>query len=546
MAHRKSVRRAVLAVVVLASLLSWPAPARAAGFAIRNQADLLPGVKIQSLSGNGLSAHLGRIASGGPARVEVITSGAVAGGVETTSAVCRRVGGILCVNGDFTECRTCTSAFGGIIHDNSLQRSPVGNHPQLWLGPSGPGAGPLGWSATLEATLTYLVPAPPVLGGLLPSGPPTERVERVSLGLDAVNRGRGANQVVLYTPPWARSTITPNGGDEAVLGGGGPIVGSSVPVNLRAWKGNVGNNAIPGDGMVLSAAGAGTARMRAFWSKAADPAAARRSMVLKTTADRSVEESVGGHPVILANGQTLIGSSRDPFATERHPRTLVGWNPAGELLLMTIDGRQPGHSNGVSLVEAADALRQVGATSGFNLDGGGSTTFVSLPSGGRSPQVLNRPSDGNERRVTNVLAVIPTNPSAVRSVAAAPPATTPPPAPPGPPPPDPASTDGLPARPNATLAPTPPTTVAPTTTVAAAPPAIVAVAPPETVPVDGPPEVFYETAAPFSAAPPAPVPSDPATGVAGAVAGLALAAAATGAVRTARRRRPASPAPAAD
>lgn len=522
------VRRAVLAVVVLGSLLASTGPARAAGYAVRAQAEPLPGVQVQGLSGDGLSLDVGRIAKGAPVRVEVIASGAVAGGVDTTSNVCRRAGAILCINGDFTECRECTTAFGGIIHDGAILRSPVSNHPQLWLGSGGPGAGPLGWGASLEATLTYLVPAPPVLGGLLPSGPPTSRTETVSLGLDAVNRGRGANQVVLYTPPWAATTTTPNGGDEAVLGGGAPTIGGTVPVSLGPWKGGAGNNAIPRDGMVLSASGAGSGRMRAFWNKAADPAAASRSVTLRATSERAVDESIGGHPVILANGQELIGHSRDPFATNRHPRTLVGWNPAGDLLLVTVDGRQ-GHSQGVSLLQATDVLRKLGATSGFNLDGGGSTTFVSMAPGGTAPQVLNRPSDGSERRITTVLAVVPVNASAVRS-AAAPAPPQPPPAPPGPPPADEASTDGLPARPSTTVAPTttaaPTTTLPPTTTTTTLPP----------VPVTEP----FEPVAIEVAAPPPPPParsSGPALGVPSAVAALAVAVAAAATARTARRRR---------
>jgi hypothetical protein len=531
MAQQGVLWRALTAVAVVGSLLAWPTPGAAAAYAVRRQTDLLPGLQVQALSGGGLSLDVARIGKGAPVRVEVIASGAVGGGAETTTSVCKRTGAIVCVNADFAECRTCTTAFGGIVHDGRLQRSPVPSHPQLWLGPAGPGAGALGWGASIEATVTYL-DRPPLIGGLLPGLPSTKRVEKVSLALDAVNRARAGGQVVLYTPSWAATTMTPPGGGEAALTGAPPLVGSDVPLGLGGWKGNGGNSAIAGDGLVVSAEGAGAARLRAFWSKANDPKAAQRTVTLRTTTDRPVEESVGGHPVIMANGTTLIGGGTDPFATNRHPRTLAGWNAAGELLLVTVDGRQPGHSNGVSLVEAADVLRQVGATSGFNLDGGGSTTFVAPPPGSRTPQVLNRPSDGAERRVTTVLAVVPNDPAAVRSGPAAPAPPPPPPAPSGPPPPDEASVDGLPAEPAPAPAPTtttttPPTTAAPSTTAAPPPPA---------EPVTEPRPVFA-LAAPVAVKTVAPSPTDATTGVPAAIAAAGLIGTAVATTRAGRRRR---------
>ncbi len=529
---RGTVRGVLVAVVVLASMLAWPTPGRAAGFAVRHRSVLLPGVEVQGLRDANLSVDVGRVARGAPVRIEVAAAGAVGGGMETTSEVCRRVGGILCVNGDFAECRTCTTAFGGIVHDGVLQRSPVPDHEQLTLGPAGPASGTLGWGATLEATVTYLERAP-LVGSLLPL-PPTERVETVRLAVDALNRGRGPNQVVLYTPPWGGNTMT-RGGDEAVLTGGAATVGASVGVTPVALRPGSGSTAIPGNGMVLSAEGAGAGRLRAFWDTAADPAAARRSVVLRTGVDRPAEESVGGHPTVLVNGRTVIGGAREPFATGRNPRTLVGWNPAGDLVLVTVDGRQPGHSTGVSLVEAADVLRQVGATNGFNLDGGGSSTFVSLAQGGgRAPRVLNRPSDGNERRVTTVLAVVPLDAGAVGvgvPVAAPPP----PPAPPGPPPADEASTDGLPAK---AKAPAPTTTVAPTTTAA---PATTTTLPPPVPTTEPPTAAAVELAAP---PPPPPRPGRPSTSGPAAAAALALLAATAATLRTSRRRatRPGAPA----
>ncbi|MGH9266162.1 MAG: phosphodiester glycosidase family protein, partial [Acidimicrobiales bacterium] len=86
------------------------------------------------------------------------------------------------------------------------------------------------------------------------------------------------------------------------------------------------------------------------------------------------------------------------FTQDRHPRTMVGMTPAGEVLLVTADGR--GASAGLSLIEAARLMADLGAVDAMNLDGGGSTTFVT---GG---VVRNAPSDGRERPVASSLAVL--------------------------------------------------------------------------------------------------------------------------------------------
>jgi exopolysaccharide biosynthesis protein len=75
------------------------------------------------------------------------------------------------------------------------------------------------------------------------------------------------------------------------------------------------------------------------------------------------------------------------------------------LLLVTVDGRQPGYSAGMTLRELAALLRSLGARDALNLDGGGSTTFVVAPGGGE-PRIANQPSDSTgERPVGNALAV---------------------------------------------------------------------------------------------------------------------------------------------
>jgi exopolysaccharide biosynthesis protein len=52
---------------------------------------------------------------------------------------------------------------------------------------------------------------------------------------------------------------------------------------------------------------------------------------------------------------------------------------------------------GMTLPETAELMRELGALDALNLDGGGSSTMVV------EGQVVNRPSDGRERSVSNAL-----------------------------------------------------------------------------------------------------------------------------------------------
>jgi exopolysaccharide biosynthesis protein len=76
----------------------------------------------------------------------------------------------------------------------------------------------------------------------------------------------------------------------------------------------------------------------------------------------------------------------------RNPRTIAGVTRAGHVLLVTVDGREPGHSVGASFVEEAAIMRNLGAVDALNLDGGGSTAMVA------SGQLLTQPSDATGER----------------------------------------------------------------------------------------------------------------------------------------------------
>ncbi|HWQ93613.1 MAG TPA: phosphodiester glycosidase family protein [Clostridia bacterium] len=129
----------------------------------------------------------------------------------------------------------------------------------------------------------------------------------------------------------------------------------------------------------------------------------RQARVARSPIDtHGVWNGLSGFFASLYHG-TNYGTMKD-----RHPRTLAGVTRDGSyLLLLAIDGRQPGYSDGATTAEAAEWMFKLGAFDALNLDGGGSTALVVQGTNG-APQLLNRPSGpppGTERRVGNHLGV---------------------------------------------------------------------------------------------------------------------------------------------
>ncbi|MEX2169660.1 MAG: phosphodiester glycosidase family protein [Pirellulales bacterium] len=117
-----------------------------------------------------------------------------------------------------------------------------------------------------------------------------------------------------------------------------------------------------------------------------------------------VYNAVTGSHRLIQNGSNVAPASCGFCGV--NPRTAVGTTANNQLLLMTVDGRQSGFSEGVTLIELANLMIGHGATNAINLDGGGSTTMVMNDYGdGLAAQVLNSPSDGGERSVGTNLAV---------------------------------------------------------------------------------------------------------------------------------------------
>jgi exopolysaccharide biosynthesis protein len=103
-------------------------------------------------------------------------------------------------------------------------------------------------------------------------------------------------------------------------------------------------------------------------------------------------------PTLLKNGKKLTIPKK--YANKKEPRTLIGHFSNGDLLFIVIDGRQK-ESAGVTLEEAQKKLLEFNVRDAYNLDGGGSSSFV------YKNKVLNSPSDGQERKVVSSFVIVP-------------------------------------------------------------------------------------------------------------------------------------------
>lgn len=90
------------------------------------------------------------------------------------------------------------------------------------------------------------------------------------------------------------------------------------------------------------------------------------------------------------------------------PRSAVGITESGKLIFYAIDGRQSGHSYGVRLQTLANRLKELGCVDAINLDGGGSTSITGIFPGHTESTLINTPSDGSLRAVSNFLSLVNT------------------------------------------------------------------------------------------------------------------------------------------
>jgi hypothetical protein len=292
------------------------------------------------------------------------------GGRETTSALCRRLHCHAAANGDRWELQGIEAGrpVGAVAIQQELittQNVPYGH---LLIGDDGAMVG------TIEG---------------LPLTPEAESGDRtVPL---RVNRLPGVDETSLINDRYGTTTNTPPDTVEYVLEA--TVSDDAGRVLLPRTRRTGGNGPIPPGHVVMAGRGEGAvALLDAFWHEAVTTGEARYRAGLN-----GFREIIGGSPLLMAGSTYAFPTGS---GDGRQPRTTIGWN-SERVWLVTVDGRQPGWSNGLTLIETAQLLRWLGATDALNLDGGGSTAMID------HGRLANRPSDGGERLVATGLVILP-------------------------------------------------------------------------------------------------------------------------------------------
>ena len=101
-------------------------------------------------------------------------------------------------------------------------------------------------------------------------------------------------------------------------------------------------------------------------------------MLTKDSPEKAIEngmrDAVEFGPFLIVNGKRAIARGNGGFGISS--RTVIAQRQDGIVLFFVIDGRQPGHSIGISMVDLTNLLVRYKAYNAANLDGGASTDLV--------------------------------------------------------------------------------------------------------------------------------------------------------------------------
>ncbi|SHE83304.1 Copper amine oxidase N-terminal domain-containing protein [Desulfofundulus australicus DSM 11792] len=336
---------------------------------------LAPGVCYYPISGRTwqdepLKGHVLEVDPGQALlEVRVAVGGDALGRKETLSRLAARHGAVAAVNGGYFD-PSSGHPIGSLVQDGRL------------LATSGILRTSVGITGDNRVRFGYFAPRVTVRPG---DGEPL-----VAAG---VNTSPVAGGITLYTPAWGERAGSAGDGIDVV-------VRPETEKSSRYIVSEIGygGSPIPRDGYVLT-----------FRGEAAAQAAV---LAVGTPVDvqfdwgagwEGLKHLVTAGPLLVDEGQPLLQAIMEGFrgsVLEPAPRTAIGVDGQGRLLLVEVDGRLKEWSAGVTLEELAYLMADLGAVRAAALDGGGSSAMWV------KGRLVSRPSGGRERELANAILVL--------------------------------------------------------------------------------------------------------------------------------------------
>jgi uncharacterized protein YigE (DUF2233 family) len=334
--------------------------------------------------------------SSGPVRIRVLTidprkaamvtstlAGQTFGQLATVSSMGQAHGAVAAVNGDYGVWPA--RPIHSFTHNGSLYDT-----------------GSLDSAFAVSADETHAFAArvsPHVVGAIAGSGS--------AFTVDTWNAGKpSSGQVAGYTPVGGSVSPPPSSGCFARLVPSGGMswgtghVGITRQYTVDAMACQSSRLAMNGDVLLVSTrTGTGATTVQSL----VPGTGVALTWTMGTWSD--IASSVGGGPPLVAGG-TIVAPKGCGSLCSLNPRTGVGVTATGRILLVTVDGRNPGWSIGMTLSDFAAEMKQLGAVNAINLDGGGSSTMWTKKFG-----LVNEPTDCLpsicQRSISNAILVLP-------------------------------------------------------------------------------------------------------------------------------------------
>lgn len=359
----------VISLMLLCTLITYPVQAGA-----EVDANPAPGVKYytferQNADGEPLKGFVLEVDPNQPLlEIRPVLSKNKLTGFETLSSFAERTGAVAAINGGFFSGdgypigHLAIDGETHVLFDEDIYRTSL---------------------AFLNNGSAVIGDIEPVLAVHLPG------VEQRLL-IDCLNRWPVGSGIGLYKKEWGESTPSSTGLVTEIAVNKDNIVEHVIQ--------GLGGTPIPEGGYVVS-----------FWGEKAQLAGhvkpGDKVWVGQYFGEKlgALKHLISGGPLLVENGKPVDNVEKEGFSgniLKTAPRTAVGIKSDGSIILVVIDGRQADYSVGVKFDELSEIMVELGAVTAVNLDGGGSSEMIV------QGEIVNKPSDGKERGLSNALLVL--------------------------------------------------------------------------------------------------------------------------------------------